>query len=73
MFHFQGRKVINAVSLDIYRGETFVIMGCSGSGKSTLLRTMVGIIKPDEGMVLVKGKDISKMTTNELDEVSCRV
>jgi len=39
---FQNKKVIDNVSLDIYAGETFIIMGCSGSGKSTLLRVMNG-------------------------------
>ncbi len=66
---FQGRPVINNVSLDVYSGETFVIMGCSGSGKSTLMRIMTGAIRPEEGQVLVKGKDIAKMGVNELDEI----
>jgi len=66
---FQGKKTINNVSLDIFPGETFVIMGCSGSGKSTLLRLMTGAIKPDEGSVFIKGKDISRVGTGELDEV----
>ena len=66
---FQGKKTIDDVSLDIYPGETFVIMGCSGSGKSTLLRLMTGAIKPEEGSVLIKGKDIAKMSVEELDEV----
>jgi phospholipid/cholesterol/gamma-HCH transport system ATP-binding protein len=66
---FQGNEVIRNVSLDIYNGETFVIMGCSGSGKSTLMRTMTGAIRPEKGSVLVKGKDIAKMGVNELDEI----
>jgi len=66
---FQGREVINNISLDIYKGETFVIMGCSGSGKSTLLRLMTGVIKPDKGEVLINGKDIAKVSSGQLDEV----
>jgi phospholipid/cholesterol/gamma-HCH transport system ATP-binding protein len=66
---FQERKVIDNASLDIFSGETFVIMGCSGSGKSTLLRLTTGAIKPDTGSVLIKGKDISKMSVEELDEI----
>lgn len=65
---FQGRKVIDNISLDIAPGETFVIMGCSGSGKSTILRHMIGAIRPDEGSILIKGKDISQMTEDEMDE-----
>lgn len=66
---FQDKKVIDNVSLDILRGETFVIMGCSGSGKSTLLRLMTGIIRPEEGNIFIEGKDISKVSSEELDGV----
>ncbi len=67
--YFQDKKTIDNVSLDIYRGETFVIMGCSGSGKSTMVRLMTGILKPDEGSIFIKGKDIAKISSEELDEV----
>jgi len=66
---FDNRKIIDNVSLDVYAGETFVIMGCSGSGKSTLLRLMIGTIKPDKGNIFLKGKDISLMDVEELDEI----
>ena len=66
---FQGNKIIDSVNLDIYPGETFVIMGCSGSGKSTLLRLMTGALRPEEGSVLIKGKDIASISETELDEV----
>lgn len=66
---FQGKKTIDNVSLDIFCGETFIIMGCSGSGKSTLLRLMTGILRPDEGSVIVKGTDIARCSPDELDAV----
>ena len=66
---FGSNIVTNNVSLDIYRGETFVIMGYSGSGKSTLMRLMTGGIKPDSGNIFVKGKDIARLYGNELDEI----
>lgn len=66
---FQGRKVIDDVSFDIYCGDIFVIMGCSGSGKSTLLRLMNGAIEPDSGRIMIKRKDIYRLSHNELDEV----
>ncbi|MDD5195952.1 MAG: ATP-binding cassette domain-containing protein, partial [Candidatus Omnitrophica bacterium] len=67
--YFQGKKTIDNVSLDIYRGETFIIMGCSGSGKSTLLRLMTGFLRPEEGNVIIKGKDIASCSSDELDAV----
>lgn len=66
---FQGIKVIENISFDIFAGETFVIMGCSGSGKSTLLRLMTGAIRPDEGSILINSKDICKVCSRELDEI----
>jgi phospholipid/cholesterol/gamma-HCH transport system ATP-binding protein len=66
---FQGKKIIDDVSLDIYPGETFVIMGCSGSGKSTLLRLMTAAIRPETGNVFVRNKDITRVSPEELDEV----
>lgn len=66
---FEGKAVTDGVSLDIYPGETFVIVGCSGSGKSTLLRLMNGTIRPDKGSVLIRGKDIYKISSNELEEI----
>ena len=69
---FQNKKVIDNVSLDIFPGETFIIMGCSGSGKSTILRLMNGTIEPDEGKVLIKNKDIYNISAEELDEIKKR-
>lgn len=53
------RTVLDGVSLEIYRGETMVILGGSGSGKTTLLRHMEGLERPAEGSVAVKGVDLA--------------
>ncbi|MBF0254763.1 MAG: ATP-binding cassette domain-containing protein, partial [Candidatus Omnitrophica bacterium] len=42
---FGGRPVLRGIRLDIYRGETMVVMGGSGCGKSTLLRHVIGQLK----------------------------
>lgn len=66
------RKVLDDVSLDIYKGEIFVIMGGSGSGKSTLLRIMTGGVKPSAGKIYFDEKDINMLPSEERDKVKRR-
>ncbi|MBL7157462.1 MAG: ABC transporter ATP-binding protein [Candidatus Omnitrophica bacterium] len=70
---FGDRTVLNGVDLDIYRGETFVIMGGSGCGKSTLLRHMIGTLKPDDGKIYLLGKDITNLPEDEMDKIKKRI
>jgi len=55
---FGGRRVLDGLNLEVRHGETLVILGGSGSGKSTLLRCLVGLERPDEGSVRVRGVDL---------------
>lgn len=64
---FGQKTVLQDVNLDVYAGETLVILGGSGSGKSTLLRLMTGAIPASGGSVEVDGKDVCAMTRTELD------
>lgn len=67
--YFGAQKVVNGLNLEIPDKKTVVIIGRSGCGKSVLLKHMIGILKPDSGKILVKGKDIAKMDTKELDDI----
>ncbi len=49
------------ISLDVYRGEFFALLGGSGSGKSTLLRVLAGFEAPDKGRVLIDGVDVTDL------------
>jgi len=60
---------VRAVTLDVYRGEIFVIMGLSGSGKSTLVRCLSRLIDPTAGEVIFEGRDLLKATERELIEI----
>lgn len=68
---FEGKKTVKAVddvTLNIYRGETFGLVGESGCGKSTFGRTLAKLHAPTAGRVMIKGKDISKLTDLELKD-----
>jgi phospholipid/cholesterol/gamma-HCH transport system ATP-binding protein len=70
---FDGRQVLKDIDIEIYRGETFVIMGGSGCGKSTLLRHLIGALKPDEGKVTILDKDIGKIKQADFDAIKKRI
>ncbi len=69
---FNNNRVLRGLNLTVNKGETMVVIGGSGCGKSVLLKHIIGILKPDNGMVLVEGKDISRMDERELNELRKR-
>ncbi|MDP3787418.1 MAG: ABC transporter ATP-binding protein [Candidatus Omnitrophota bacterium] len=64
---FGGRRVLDGINLEIYKGESFVIMGGSGCGKSTILRHIIGGLRPDAGKVYLFGEDISTAGEDKMD------
>src|SRR5580765_2827408 len=59
------REILHGVTFDVPAGQTVVILGGSGSGKSTLLRTLVGLEAPTSGEVIVRGKNLRNLSTEE--------
>jgi phospholipid/cholesterol/gamma-HCH transport system ATP-binding protein len=55
---YGGVEVLHGVSLEVARGEIFVIMGPSGSGKSVLLKHIIGLEAPDAGEILIEGERV---------------
>ena len=58
-FGSQRRDVLKDLNLDIARGEFVAIVGYSGSGKTTLISLMAGLIRPDEGSVMIDGAEVT--------------
>jgi putative ABC transport system ATP-binding protein len=61
--YFEGNikhLVLNRLDLHVSKGEIVILFGKSGSGKSTLLNIISGIDIPDDGSVLIDGKDVTK-------------
>jgi len=61
-----GNPVINRVTLDIRGGEFCAVIGPNGSGKSTLLRLMTGLIKPQSGVINLKGRPLGSTGEREI-------
>jgi phospholipid/cholesterol/gamma-HCH transport system ATP-binding protein len=66
---FGDRTVLDSINLEIYEGEVTTIIGLSGAGKSVLLKHIIGLLKPDEGTILFRGKPVSKMKKKEINVV----
>jgi putrescine transport system ATP-binding protein len=56
---FGDFTAVDAVSLDIWRGEIFCLLGASGCGKSTLLRMLAGFEEPSSGRIVIDGQDMT--------------
>ena len=65
-----GRQTIwEDVSLTLPAGEISVLLGPSGTGKSVFLKTLIGLLKPEAGSIIIDGHDITKVKEKELYEV----
>ncbi len=74
-FHksFDKKTIHSGVNFYVRKGECLGLIGGSGTGKSVLLRSLVGLEKPDQGQILIDGKDIVPMREAELVEIRKKV
>jgi phospholipid/cholesterol/gamma-HCH transport system ATP-binding protein len=66
---FEDTVILDGVSFKVRRGETKIILGRSGSGKSTTIRLTLGLLKPDDGEILINGEDITSFTETQMMKV----
>ena len=70
LFHvskrYDRRMALSDITLEIEKGEFILLMGASGAGKSTLLKLLIGAEQPDEGQILVQGRNVSKLSPPEI-------
>jgi phospholipid/cholesterol/gamma-HCH transport system ATP-binding protein len=63
---FGNFHVLRGVDLNLHRGENLVVLGKSGTGKSVLIKIIIGLLKPDNGMVKVLGNNVDEISYKEL-------
>src|SRR4030042_585231 len=61
---FDDRPVLQGIDLDIYGGETLVILGRSGSGKTVMTSMLLGLTQPDAGSITVGGRELTKLKSD---------
>lgn len=65
-FSYDSVKAINNISLEVESGNMLCLIGPNGSGKTTLLKLIASLIKPEEGVVYLDGKDLRTYNRNEI-------
>jgi phospholipid/cholesterol/gamma-HCH transport system ATP-binding protein len=71
--YFEDKPALSNVSFSVTRGETLILLGATGSGKSVTLKLALGLLKADEGQVLVEGVDLGPVQEREIREIRQRM
>jgi len=64
---FGSNHVLEDINVKVKKGENLVVFGKSGSGKSVFIKCLIGLIEPDDGTIILLGKDISNLKEDELN------
>ena len=70
---FGSYQVLEGANLDLYKGENLVVLGKSGTGKSVLIKIIVGLLRPDNGLVNVLGHKVDEISYQELLDLRLRI
>ena len=66
---FDDKTILHDISATFYTGKTNLIIGQSGSGKTVLMKSIVGLVRPEEGEILYDGRDFLKMDASQVKEL----
>ena len=67
------KKLLDDISFELEEGEILGVVGKNGSGKTTLLKSLVGLIYPTEGEIIINGFDLKKDYKNAINSVGCMI
>lgn len=66
---FDDKTILHDISATFHTGKTNLIIGQSGSGKTVLMKSLVGLIRPEQGQILYDGRDLLKMDSTQVKEL----
>lgn len=66
---FGRHRVLHNIDLDIEKGSSLVILGGSGTGKSVLIKTIIGLMKPDSGSIMINGVETTNISYRERNKI----
>jgi phospholipid/cholesterol/gamma-HCH transport system ATP-binding protein len=70
---FADLEVLKGIDFSLFKGENVAVLGKSGSGKSVLIKIIASLLTPDQGKVIVLGKQIDKLLGKELNALRLRI
>ena len=70
---FDDLEVLKGIDFNLFKGENIAVLGKSGTGKSVLIKIIIGLLKPDQGEVIVLGQEVAKLKGKELDDLRLRI
>ena len=70
---FGAKRVLKGIDLDVYPGETVVLIGPSACGKTVLLKCIVGLVRPDGGSLRIDGEDTSRLSGGDRDRAMANI
>lgn len=70
---FGSNRVLRGIDLVMRKGESIVVLGQSGTGKSVLIKCIVGLVDPDEGKLVIFGRNTAELKQKELSEVRRKI
>ncbi len=71
--HYGTQKVLDGVTLTVHEGETLALLGPSGTGKSVLLKSIIGLIRPERGEVVVDGQSVQHLKRDALAALRAKI
>ena len=70
---YNGREILSDINFSVDQGQSVAIVGKSGAGKSVLLKSLIGLIKPDEGKIVIDNQLITAMNFNQLQTIRANI